>query len=1435
MIRFIFALLFALTLCTAQAQTTVAWLTNATGLASLPPTSSRQAVSVGNESSGWSQWNWNASSTASTNSTTVAYTGLATGRWIQSPITGTASGLLTTGNATVALGIANKQMVDAVGTIVTNNAAAGLAATNGVASGLTTATVPTVGNSVVNKTALDTAVAGASRQQTNYVFDDFDRADSTLNGLVTPTGQTWSTTGAGYLTAGVTNRQYTATGNTYAYLDYGSAIPRIGGTFMYSAGTGTDIRSTAVVVLIADAASGGLSTMLHLFVSPTSWTLQKRLSGGAFIDILSGTHDLLSNVPYNIAYEISGNTVTVYLPQGSPTSITDTDIGSINARYGCWQVRPDANGLIGKWMRVSMGPEQQGRLAAVNQAAAAPDIGWLRGDGGTRVQRVTSTLNGTGWYRIATSANYLTVLNMGHVKLTSVDPYRNQLWEFDASTIFNGTPILRQTYGFAYAGGTIGQVRLSTDSGSLTTALDVYVGNAQTNTLTAEFVGFFTPVSIPVVGATVLPTASTTLTFASTGNGTAGSLSTGRTIAITGDIAYTSQSFDGSANVTAAGTLATVNSNVGTFGSATQAGQVVVNGKGLVTAATNVTITPAASSLTGLGTGVATSLAASQGIRAPAFGSSDTLGTFMYDDFATSDTPINGRTTPTGQAWSVTGTGYLSAGITNRQFSSGTNVYAYLDYGAAISRISGTFSFSAGSGTDDRSINTLMLVADQSSGGLSTMLHLIVSPTTWSLSKYVADVQTGITSGTHDLVSGVPYNVAYEISGTNLTIYPPQGIPVSVSDASIPTIAARHGAWQINPNANGLIGKWWAVSMGPNQQGRTASESRAAPSSEIGWLRGNDGTRVQRITATLSGGAGWYRIATAATYLTFDVLGHIKVSALDQYRANVWEFDASAIYNGTPILRQTYGYGPSAVISQARLSTLSGSYQIGLDVYVANADPVTLSVDLVGFFTPVSKPTVGAVALATASTTLAYSATGDGTAGSLSTARTLGITGDLTWTSPSFDGSANVTAAGTLATVNANVGTFGSATQVAQPTFNGKGLATAVANVTITPAVGSITGLGTGVGTFLGTPSSANLRSAITDETGTGVAVFNQSPTILSPTFDNTTTTSANPYSSLVNTSAASTNGTWYTTVASTGEYQLRLSNGLGTDIPAFTISRSGASITGSFLYGGYLSLLGDFYVNGANTSIRAPASASAGTYFPVFTANPAGAFAGIKTRTAAELRSDIGAGTGSGTVTSVSVTTANGVSGTVATGTTTPAISLTLGAITPTSVAATGAVSGTTLTSTVATGTAPLTVASTTLVSNLNADKLDGLHKGGIQPANANLTNVAALTVQSLPSTIISVTENTQTGTTYTVLSTDNGKVVTLNNGSAITVTVPTLSAGFSCTFIQKGAGQVTFTTSGTTVSNAHSQTKTFGQYAAVTLYGLSSTTFVLAGDTGT
>lgn len=47
-----------------------------------------------------------------------------------------------------------------------------------------------------------------------------------------------------------------------------------------------------------------------------------------------------------------------------------------------------------------------------------------------------------------------------------------------------------------------------------------------------------------------------------------------------------------------------------------------------------------------------------------------------------------------------------------------------------------------------------------------------------------------------------------------------------------------------------------------------------------------------------------------------------------------------------------------------------------------------------------------------------------------------------------------------------------------------------------------LSALGTGVATFLGTPSSANLRSALTDETGTGAAVFANTPTLVTPVLD---------------------------------------------------------------------------------------------------------------------------------------------------------------------------------------------------------------------------------------------------------------------------------------------------------------------------------------------
>jgi hypothetical protein len=54
-------------------------------------------------------------------------------------------------------------------------------------------------------------------------------------------------------------------------------------------------------------------------------------------------------------------------------------------------------------------------------------------------------------------------------------------------------------------------------------------------------------------------------------------------------------------------------------------------------------------------------------------------------------------------------------------------------------------------------------------------------------------------------------------------------------------------------------------------------------------------------------------------------------------------------------------------------------------------------------------------------------------------------------------------------------------------------------NCTGLPVSTGISGLGSGVGTFLATPSSSNLASAVTDETGSGALVFANTPTLVTP------------------------------------------------------------------------------------------------------------------------------------------------------------------------------------------------------------------------------------------------------------------------------------------------------------------------------------------------
>ena len=118
----------------------------------------------------------------------------------------------------------------------------------------------------------------------------------------------------------------------------------------------------------------------------------------------------------------------------------------------------------------------------------------------------------------------------------------------------------------------------------------------------------------------------------------------------------------------------------------------------------------------------------------------------------------------------------------------------------------------------------------------------------------------------------------------------------------------------------------------------------------------------------------------------------------------------------------------------------------------------------------------------------------------------------VTGTYPNFTITSNdaytgtVTSVGGTGTVN-GISLSGTVTSSGNLTLGGT-----LSNVSLTSQVTGtlpvanggtgITSLGTGVATWLGTPSSANLASAITGETGSGALVFGTSPTLTTPNID---------------------------------------------------------------------------------------------------------------------------------------------------------------------------------------------------------------------------------------------------------------------------------------------------------------------------------------------
>ena len=118
-----------------------------------------------------------------------------------------------------------------------------------------------------------------------------------------------------------------------------------------------------------------------------------------------------------------------------------------------------------------------------------------------------------------------------------------------------------------------------------------------------------------------------------------------------------------------------------------------------------------------------------------------------------------------------------------------------------------------------------------------------------------------------------------------------------------------------------------------------------------------------------------------------------------------------------------------------------------------------------------------------------------------------------------------------------------------------------------------------------------------------------------------------------------------------------------------------------------------------------------------------------------------------------------------------------------------------------------------------------------------ADLSTSQTLTNKTLTAPKINLSLNAQTGTTYTLVAGDSGKLVTCANASAITVTVPpsVYSVGEQINVAQTGAGQVTFAQgAGVTIVSAGataSAPKIAKQYGAATVVCTASNTFLIIG----
>jgi hypothetical protein len=522
--------------------------------------------------------------------------------------------------------------------------------------------------------------------------------------------------------------------------------------------------------------------------------------------------------------------------------------------------------------------------------------------------------------------------------------------------------------------------------------------------------------------------------------GSAATLSTGRTIAITGDLTYTSGSFNGSANVTGTGTLANSGVTAGTYT------KVTVDAKGRVT--------------------VGASLIASD---VPTL-NQNTTGSAAVSTTATV------TTSATASAFKVPFANTTASTTGNYgllQDSEATFTYNPSTNTLVVGTVSGALSGNASTATTLQTARTIngvsfngsadITVADATklplAGGTMTGAITFAAGQTWPTfnQSTTGNAATATALQTARTIGGVSFNGTANINlpGVNAAGTQNTSGTAAVSTAATVTTSATASAFKVpfanttasttgnygllqdsegtftyNPSTNTLVAGTFSGALSGNAATATALQTART----IGGVSFNGTANIDLPGVNAAGTqntSGTAAVATAATITTSATASAFKVPFANTTASTTGNYgllqDSEATF--------TYNPSTNTLVVGTVSAALSGNAATATALQTARAIggvsfDGTANINLPGVNTAGNQNTTGSAA-------------------TLTTGRTIAMTGDVAYTSGSFNGSANVTGTATLATVNSNVGSFGSASAIPVITVNAKGLVTAVSTATV--------------------------------------------------------------------------------------------------------------------------------------------------------------------------------------------------------------------------------------------------------------------------------------------------------------------------------------------------------------------------------------------------